>query len=45
MFYIPNLNFAVDKIENNQMFGACNLYGGGENLIQVFGWESWGKGY
>jgi hypothetical protein len=30
--------FSGDKIENNEMGGACSTYGAGERLIQVFWW-------
>ena len=36
MSITPKLNFALNKIENNLMVGACGWYGGGESLIQVF---------
>jgi hypothetical protein len=32
-----------DKIEKNEMGGACSADGGGEKLIQGFGGETWGK--
>jgi hypothetical protein len=34
---------AGDKIENNEMGGACSTYGGGESCVQGFGGETWGK--
>jgi hypothetical protein len=30
---------AGDKIEKNDMGGACSAYGGGEKRVQVFGGE------
>ena len=32
-----------DKIEKNEMDGACSVYGEEERLIQDFGWEIQGK--
>jgi hypothetical protein len=29
-----------DKIEKNEMGGACSAYGGGEKRLQVFGWRN-----
>jgi len=29
-----------DKIEKNEMDGACSAYGGEERRIQFFGWET-----
>jgi hypothetical protein len=34
---------AGDKIEKNEMGGACGAYGGGERCIQGFGGETVGK--
>ena len=33
--------FSGDKIEKNEMDGACSAYGGEERLIQGFGGETW----
>jgi len=33
--------FSGDKIEKNEMDGACNAYGGDERRIQGFGGETW----
>jgi hypothetical protein len=35
--------FAGDKIEKNEMVGACSKYGGGERCVQGFGGENWEK--
>ena len=32
-----------DKIQKNEMGGACREYGGGERRMQGFGGETWGK--
>jgi hypothetical protein len=32
--------FAGDKIETNEINGACNVYKGGERFIQGFGGET-----
>jgi hypothetical protein len=32
--------FSDDKIEKNEMGGACSAYGGEERRIQVFGGET-----
>jgi len=32
-----------DKIEKNEMGGACRAYGGEERRIHVFGGSTWGK--
>jgi hypothetical protein len=32
--------FSGDKIEKNEMVGACSAYGGEERLIQGFGRET-----
>jgi len=32
-----------DKIEKNEIGGACSLYGGGERGVQGFGGETWEK--
>jgi hypothetical protein len=32
-----------DKIEKNDLDGACSLYGGGERHVQGFGGETRGK--
>jgi len=34
---------AGDKIEKNDMGGACSAYGGGARRVQGFGGETWGK--
>jgi hypothetical protein len=34
---------AGDKIEKNEMGGACSAYGGEEKHVQGFGGEIWGK--
>ena len=34
---------ADDKIEKNEMGGACDTYGGRERCAQGFGGETWGK--
>jgi hypothetical protein len=45
----PNLKLytfhacAGDKIEKNEMGGACGAYGGGERCAQGVGGETWGK--
>ena len=39
----PHPNFSVDKIEKNELGGACSAYGGEERCIQGFGGETWGK--
>ena len=31
---------AVDKIEKNEVGGACSLYGGGERRVHGFGGET-----
>ena len=31
---------AGDKIENNEMGGACSAYGGGDRCVQGFGGET-----
>jgi hypothetical protein len=31
---------ACDKIEKNEMGGACSVYGGGERRVQGFGGET-----
>jgi len=31
---------SCDKIEKNEMGGACSAYGGEERRIQGFGWET-----
>jgi len=38
----PNI-FSGDKIEKNEMGGACSAYGGGERLMQGFGGNTRGK--
>ena len=35
--------FAGDKIEKNEMGGACSAYGAGEKGTQGSGGETWGK--
>jgi hypothetical protein len=32
---------AGDKIEKNEMGGACSAYGGGERCVQDFGGKTW----
>ena len=32
-----------DKIETNEMGGACSVHGGDEMCTQGFGGETWGK--
>ena len=34
---------AGDKIEKNDIGGACSTYGGGERHVQGFGGETWGE--
>jgi hypothetical protein len=34
---------AGDKIEKNEMVGACGTYGGRERCAQGVGWETGGK--
>jgi hypothetical protein len=34
---------AGDKIEKNEMVGACSTYGRTERCVQGFGGETWGK--
>jgi hypothetical protein len=34
---------AGDKIEKNEMVGACSPEGGGERHVQSFGGETWRK--
>jgi hypothetical protein len=34
---------AGDKIEKNDMGGACSTYGGRERCVQGFGGETWEK--
>jgi len=36
-------NCSGDKIEKNEMGGACSAYGGEERVIQGFGGETGGK--
>jgi hypothetical protein len=36
--YCKNIEF--DRIEKNEMGGACNAYGGGKRRVQVFGGKS-----
>jgi hypothetical protein len=35
--------FAGDKIEKNEMCGACSVYVVGEMRVQGFGGETWGE--
>jgi hypothetical protein len=35
--------FSGDKIEKNEMGGACSAYGRDEKRVQDFGGEIWGK--
>ena len=39
MICIPHPVFSRDKIEKNEMGGACSVYGGEERRIQGFGDE------
>jgi hypothetical protein len=39
----PQPIMSSDKIEKNELGGACSAYGGEERRIQGFGRESWGK--
>ena len=39
MICTPHPIFSGDKIENNEMGGACSAYGGEERRIQGFGGE------
>ena len=34
---------AGEKIEKNEMDGACSAFGVGERRVQGFGGETWGK--
>ena len=34
--------FKIDKIEKNEIGGACSSYGGEERRLQGFGGETWG---
>ena len=43
MICTPHPIFSGDKIEKNEMGGACSLYGGKERPKQAFGGEIWGK--
>ena len=43
MLCTPTQHFSGDKIEKNDMGGACSANGGGESLIQDSGWETRGK--
>jgi len=36
----PHQTFSGDKIEKNEMSGACSAYGGGERRIQGIGGET-----
>jgi len=36
----PRPNFAVDKIEKNELDGACRAFGGEERCIQGSGGET-----
>jgi len=40
MIYIPHPIFLGDKIEENEMGGACSVCGGEERRIQCFGGET-----
>jgi len=40
MICTPHPIFPDDKIEKNEMGGACSAYGGEERRIQGFGWET-----
>jgi hypothetical protein len=42
LFVTPNRYCAGDRIEKNEMGGACSLDGGGERRVQGFGGETWG---
>jgi hypothetical protein len=37
MICTPHYYFADDKIEKNEMGGACSAYEGGETRVQGFG--------
>ena len=43
MICTPHNNCSGDKIEKNEMGGACSTYGGERRCIQGFGGETWGK--
>jgi len=40
MISTPTPKCSGDKIEKNEMGGACSTYGGEERLTQGFGWET-----
>jgi hypothetical protein len=35
--------YSDDQIENNEMSGACGMYGGKERCIEDYGWVPEGK--
>ena len=39
MFCTPHPILCGDKIETQEMGGACRAYGGGERRVQAFGGE------
>ena len=43
MFSIPHPNFSSDKIEKNEVGGACSVYVGEERYIQGSGGKPEGK--
>jgi hypothetical protein len=40
MIYRPQPIFSGDKIEKNEMDGACSAHGGEESVLQGFGGET-----
>jgi hypothetical protein len=40
LYSVPNIVRVIKKIENNEMGGACSMYGGRERCVQGFGGET-----